>query len=328
MKRAALLITLAFVLNLSILAQDGALSRERNAADKPETSGEIEAERTPQLERLYELVGSAEKIVVTIDSNDESKVLFESSNPRDLIEFQNALKLVIPDQWSLSICAEPRISLYKDGKEIASINNVLGYAVKTSVWSGNALVADSEKWLQWFDARGMPRVRKERDDADAENKRYTKEEASWYAAMPRGLKESYEKQRYRVGIPGKYDLREMNVALQDEYPDPNDRMLSLLHWYGSGSDSWSSSYDYEVIAEKLLFQYATADIVGALHKVKPTETQIEGAVKFFAGWDFSRTRGKELDQIPAALKKELLSHALKSEDVDKRERAKSAFGEK
>jgi hypothetical protein len=291
----------------------------------PETAADVEKERTPQIERLYELVRSADRIVVIDDPKESSKPLFESSSSRDLLEFRNAFTLVVPDHWTLSLCAEPQISLYRDGKKIVTIGNVLGNAVRTSVWSGNAIIADPEKWLKWFDDRGMPQVRKERDDAETANSLYAKEEIRWYSTMPRGLKYAYDKQRYRNGIPGMYDLDEMNAVLKKEYPEKKDAIRALLHWYGSGSNSWSSGYEYETIAEKLLLQYETSEIVGVWDKHQGMQTEIEGTARLFFGWDYYKMRQKDLNKIPQELKKLLLDHALKSEDKDKIGMARATF---
>lgn len=288
---------------------------------------QVEKERTPNRERLYELVQSADRIVVTAGTEGGNKVLYESSNPEDLKAFRDVLKLKIPDEWSLSICAEPYLILYKNKEEIVSIGNVLGNAVKTSVWSGNAFIVDPEKWLRWFDARGMSMVRKERDEAEAANKKYTEEERRWYSAMPNGLKEAFDAQRYKLGIPGMYDLRQMNIILEREYPEKNHRIRTLLQWYGSASnsDSWSSLYEYEVIAEQILLQYPTKELLTAINGVGLSELQIEGAARLFAGWSFYKNHPDDAALISPSLKKRFLDHALKSGNPEKAERARSAF---
>ncbi|MEJ7847060.1 MAG: hypothetical protein WKF92_03110 [Pyrinomonadaceae bacterium] len=314
MKRNAILISFLLICIFSMSAHG---QESPPKAIVAETDADIEKERTPLVEKLYELVRSADRIVVNGDPKEGSKVFFQSSNPKDLAEFRDALSVIVPEYWTLSICAEPHITLYRSGKEIVTIGNVFGNAVRTSVWSGNVTIADSEKWLKWFDSRGMPQVRKEHTDTEFANKKYSEEEARWYSAMPKGLKDSYEEQRDRRGIPGVYELGPMNTLLVKEYPEKDERIRSLLHWYGSGSEGWSSRYDYEVIAEKLLFQYKTVEIVKALDLQNSTETQIEGAARLFVGWDFYKTRPKDFNLIPKELRKRLLNHAHRSRDEAK-----------
>ncbi len=246
-------------------------------SNKSETAADIEKERTPQLENLYELVRTADRIVVRSDSEKSAKTLFDSSKPRDLVEFQRVLKLVVPDEWTLAVCADPYIILYRKDKEIVSIGNVLGSEVRTSVWSGNAQVADPEKWLEWFDSRGMPQVRRERDAAITAERKQQADEDKWYAAMPRGIKEPFEKQMSSFGLPSMNDTSGFGPILEKEYPEKNVRIIALLHWFGSGAGPWSGYPGYESIAEDILFTFTTKEILEALKVRKLSVTEVEGA---------------------------------------------------
>lgn len=297
-------------------------------AHSSESDADIEKERTPQLDKLYELVRSADRIVVAYGSDGEKKVLFDSSQKTDLEEFLSALVLEIPEEWRSSICADPTVTLYKDGKEIVSIGDVSGREVKTSVWDGNAVIEDQERWLRWFDERNMPMVRNERDQAVASEKKYAEEEARWYAAMPGGIKEPFEEQRYYLyGVPSPKLNKTVMSILEKEYPDKIERIAALLYWFGSGAGPWSGYPSYESIAEGYLLTFTTQDILAALNGRQLNDRHVEGASRLFAGWDFYRTRPQDLDLIPKAMKERFLDYALKSGDEDKIERVKAAFSQ-
>jgi hypothetical protein len=286
---------------------------------------QIEQERKPNLDRLFELIRSADRIVVTNGSEGEKKILYESRNRRDIDALSAALKLEIPEDWRMAVCADPTITLFKNGKEIVYIGDVSGREVKTSVWSGNAVIGDQEIWLRWFDDRGMPMVRKERDHALAAEKKDAENEARWYAAMPRGAKEPFESQLRMFGLPSAKNMSLMKAALEREYPNMNERIRAVLFWYGSGEGSWSGYPAYEEIAGSVLFEFSTKEILDALNSKDLSAEHIEGAARHFAGWDHSQKRPDDLKKIPASMKQRFLDQAMKNADDDKRGRAQIAF---
>lgn len=323
MKISIILSILFLLCSFHISAQDSVKSPEVNIS---ESRSDIKNERTPQLEKLYALVRSADRIVVTQGSEGEKKVLFDSSEKTDLEAFVLALNLVVAEEWRSSICADPTVTLYKDGKKIGYIGDVSGREVKTSVWDGNTVIADQEKWLRWFDDRNMPMVRKERDHAVESEKKNAEDEARWYAAMPKGIKESVEEQRYRLyGLSSPKLNKSVLSILEKEYPEKSERIFALLNWFGSGAGPWSGYPSYESIAEDYLLLFTTQDILAALNDRKPDASHLEGASRLFAGWKYSKFRAKELDLIPKKMRKILLDQALKSGDEDKIELAKAAF---
>lgn len=316
----------SLILAVFILVSSNYLSAQ---PDSPEAvraeNAKIKQERKPNLKRLYELIRSADRVVVTNGSDGEQQVLFESKDPRDIEELSAALKLEIPKEWRLAVCADPTITLFSKGKEIARIGDVGGREVKTSVWSGNAVIGDQEKWLRWFDERGISVVRKERDHAIKTEKQYAADEARWYAAMPRGAKEPFEKQLGYFSLPSFKDTSLMKAALEREYSEKGSRIRAVLQWYGSGAGSWSGYPAYEQIAGAFLFEFSTKEIIEALNFKEISAEHVEGAARHFASWDFHERRPEDLKLIADSLRQRLLTHSLKSADEDKRERAKKAF---
>jgi len=286
----------------------------------------IQAERKPNLERLIQIVNSADRIAVFASvAGDDEKMIFETTKADDLIAFRQALRLVIPDGWSMSICPTPRVVLYRDGKEVAWIGNVYGEEVRTSLWGANANLEDPEKWLKWFDDRGMPQVRRERDEVIAFAEKAEADRDRFYAAMPRGIEEQFEKQLGFFGLPSQRLVTPFLPILEKEYPDRNERILALLRWYGSGAGPWSGAPAYEEIAGSILLEFPTDHVVKAVTSRTLERAEIEGGARFFADWDFHRTRPDDIALLPKNLKKKFLEHSLKSTDEDKVARAKKAF---
>ena len=122
------------------------------------------------------------------------------------------------------------------------------------------------------------------------------------------------------------DLDPLRPALEKEFPEKSDRILALFGWFGSGTGKWSGYPVYETVAEAMLLDYSTSDLLAAVEKKPLTATQIEGVARLFGGWSFSRQRSDDIKKLPSRLKKELLKHCETSNDEDKLARARNAFG--
>lgn len=115
------------------------------------------------------------------------------------------------------------------------------------------------------------------------------------------------------------------VELGKEIPDENKRILVLLAWYGSGAGPWSGFPSYEEMPDELLLRFPTSKIISVIQSTSMSAAQMEGAARFFGGWDFTHTRPNDLKLLPVDLKKKLLDQALKSKIEYNVERARNAF---
>jgi hypothetical protein len=68
-----------------------------------------------------------------------------------------------------------------------------------------------------------------------------------------------------------------------------------------------------------------ADVLHALASPDLSDTKLEGAARFLAGWEFRSNRRSELAQLPDAARRRLLEHIQQSPNRDKLERARAAF---
>jgi hypothetical protein len=117
----------------------------------------------------------------------------------------------------------------------------------------------------------------------------------------------------------------LRAPLAKGIPNLHERIRALLTWFGSGAGPWSGFPGYEEVAEDLLLDYSTSDILAAMDEAPLTEAQTEGAARLFGGWTFSQKRPEDRKKLPANWKQTLLAHSLKSTNDDKRGRAERAF---
>lgn len=124
------------------------------------------------------------------------------------------------------------------------------------------------------------------------------------------------------------DMTAMRSALQSSLPDPMERALVLFGWLGSGAGAWNRYPSYEGVVEQLLLEERTEQLVTALAQSLDalTAPQLEGAARYFAGWEFAQWKPGEGRLLSAELRRRLLAHVLGSNDADKLERARRAFG--
>lgn len=282
-------------------------------------------ERPIEPAKLASLIKQADKIIVFDSPMKDANVLFSSTTPKDVAEFNDALTVEPPKGWFHCMCiGTPAVRLYRGDTELALITNHHGRSVRCSLWTSDAMLKDPEKWLQWFDARNMPKPRKEVEDMAARARQGEVSYTRWLGAMPKSVRPLWARLTRDAISP---NVKPLRAALAKEFPDTRQRILALFTWYGSGDGPWSGFPSYESAAEELLLDISTSDLIAAAQADNLTERQLEGAARLFSGWDFSQRRPDDRKTLPAALKKKLLEHSLKSTDDDKLGRAKSAFAQ-
>jgi hypothetical protein len=273
---------------------------------------------------IARLINRADKIVILQEPSDDSVVLFESSDRRDLDELKEAIRVERPTQFMHCECdGTPAIFLYAKGRKIGQITNHHGKLIRCNLWDSDAILMDTEAFLQWFDARNIPGPRKENPGELQRDKNWRVHEQKWTDAMPRALKPYWPEMRQGYILV----VTPLQSDLAIEMGDKDARILALLAWFGSGAGPWSGFPLYEYVAEKMLLDYTTADLLVAIERKQLDVRQTEGAARLFGGQTFSLQRPDDLRLLPAELKARLLKHTLESSDQDKRSRAQQAFGE-
>ena len=279
--------------------------------------------------QLYALLEKADQVIVSEPEVGEGKarVLFSSSNPKDIFELREAITLEPPGEWFVCACiGSPEIRLLQKRKELAFLSNQHGTVLHTSLWSGEARIKDPEKWLHWFDARGIAGPRKEFEEAVAGEKESQAAEERWVKAMPASLRPlwpNFQESLDPTSLhPGHKNL---DLALAKEFPVTQQRIRALLSWYGSGEGPWSGFPMYEEVAEEMLLDYSTAEILAAAQSSDLSDQELEGLARLLGDWTFNQRRPADNALIPVELKQRLLQHALESSDEDKVSRARAAF---
>lgn len=281
------------------------------------------AKRTVVLEDLREILVGADQIVVRSDPTSSSETLFESKDKKDLVDLWGSLALEPPSEWFQCMCGgAPALYVYDRGRERVRLTNHHGLSIRCSLWKTDVRIADTEKWLQWFDQRGITAPRQEVEAARAQQKQNRKDWDKWMDAMPTALKAVWSN---ALGAFGMVDVVPLRSALQFGATSRSECILALLEWFGSGAGPWSGFPSYESAAEDLLFDFSTTEIIMAAESMSLNPAQTEGLARLFAGWSFGNQRPDDLIQLPEPLKQSLWAHSQNTHDKDKYWRAKNAF---
>jgi hypothetical protein len=276
---------------------------------------------------LLSLVDQADRVeVYDLRDMGSTHLLFSSSNRADLDELKAAIAVEVPQDWFVCMCMpSTQIRFRRNAKEIGSVNIYEGDILEFARWSSHARVKDKELWFKWLDAHNITAPH----EAAAREERILKEEAAaeerWTNAMPESLRPIWPKVMAKM-MPGQTaDTKDLDSALAGQFADRQARIRALFAWFGSGAGPWSGFPMYEEVAEQMLLEYPTPELLDALHGVTLNEAETEGAARLFGGWSFKSTRPNDRSLIPADLKRALLEHSLKSSDQDKLDRARAAF---
>lgn len=276
--------------------------------------------RHPTQADLDRLVGAASSVVVR-DVFSTGEALYETDDPSDLASLRDALRS--EGEMGHCMCAGTLDFVFsRDGEDLGTVTLHHGESLRWDPFFYNAPLVESGPILDWLSTRGMPSAREEYDDA----RRHTADAADaaerWRAAMPRALDSLW------LSMSGlSLEWPEVADVMSRKYPDPVARARVLMEWFGQGEGPWSGYPSYEDVPEWCLLQMPFEALVRAAQAEPQSAELREGAARLFAGWSFGNERGSDLAKIPSDLRRELLGHALRSADEDRRDRARRAFGD-
>ncbi|MEO8393409.1 MAG: hypothetical protein ABI700_10500, partial [Chloroflexota bacterium] len=254
--------------------------------------------------------------VVGEDRRFHPETILNVTDPEALSSLRQALRLIEDETpfhvWSVG---DYRLEFYQAEKLFSSIEILSANSVRLDLLHGDAHLRDGLLLFNWLSDRGVkePLTRYYDDKKQEEKSRHA--EDRWKQATPACLLPFWK------GMTEEFlEAAILQTTLEAAYPNPEHRALELFRWFGSGEGHWSGYPVYESYPEQLLLNFPTDQLVTILMAATLTESQLEGASRYFAGWRFYKKRGAELALIPWVLKQQFLKHSLTSPDEDKRNR--------
>ncbi|MCP4002807.1 MAG: hypothetical protein GY725_01300 [bacterium] len=284
-----------------------------------------EAKNPIDPEQLVQLMETADRLVVRESPEEESSILFESNNRADLEALARCLGIEIPEEGIHCMCSgSPAIYLYRDEEELVELTNHHGFSLRCSLWDSDAIIANTEKWLSWFDVHGMDGPRREVEALQVQEAEQHRNWEKWAGAMPACISEVWNGMIEQCGGT---DFSILRNALEAALPAKEDQIRSLFGWYGSGAGPWSGFPSYENTAGELLLGYEISELIGAFDIASATPEMTEGAARLFGGFEFFRRHPEGIHLVPREIKAVFWAFVKDTPDEDKLGRAQRAFAE-
>jgi hypothetical protein len=202
---------------------------------------------------------------------------------------------------------------------------------KAIAWGGmsgtsdalNDLLEDAKVPLPHEETRaGRAEIQKEKE---AREKRLAENAKRWLAATPSSLRKFALKPTnpFEKSLHPSASIEEMHELVKREFPATSKRCLALFEWY-AWDDTLSSGESYEELPRQLLMMESEQKVIASAQMDNLTQPQLEGAARFYL---HPLTALSQSNSLPAALKKKLLEHCLKSTDKNEIKRAREVFEE-
>ena len=274
------------------------------------------------------------------------EIMLSVSDAQAISSLRDCLSIV-EDRSTFDHCmclGDYALELYAGRRRIATIGLHHGRSIRWNAWKYDAFLQDGPRLLRWLADQGAtaPLEAYEEDLLLAEE--YQQAARRWQAATPTCLQPFQDQMQALADnmvtfIPDSHkgaehqgqaedsssSLAPLLRALETEYSDPEMCALALFKWFGSGKGPWSGYPSYEGVAERLLLEFPTQQLVAALLHQPLTPLHLEGAARYFAGYQFNTFKQDEAHQIPQEVKRKLLEYSQSSSDNDKIRRAKKAL---
>lgn len=285
----------------------------------------------PSQKSLDEMLSAINRIRV-IDAGMEGgkamkgKVLLDTRKPEDISSFKRILK-INEDKSTFGYCmclGEPTLEFYKGKKLVATVSIHHGRSIRWDKWKWDALLVGNENLLNWLSKRNVNKPKEEYEEnlrhaAEAE-KQYQK----WENAIPECLRAQWKKINWGSPIePTETTVSELFQVAKNNYVNQDELILALLGWYGSGEGPWSGFPSYETTPERLLLRIETEDILKVVTSQRLTFSQMEGASRYLADWEFHQRKPKDAVLVSAEIKNRILNHVKQQKDQDKIERVQN-----
>jgi hypothetical protein len=259
-----------------------------------------------------------------VEGRAPEPILIDTADPRSLASFRTCFAIVEdPSSFGHCMCpGDPHIELYARKAMVAKLSYHHGYSIRWDAWSYDAVLSEPDRLLDWMSEHGAPGPRAAVEEARQRAEEGERDARRWLAAMPAPLRPFWESLE---PFPDR-DLYQPSLEALRALPSVDAQVLALLGWFGSGAGPWSGCPSYESVAQDLLLHFAPQLMIDALAGTSPTDAQLVGASRYFAGWGFWQRYGADgMSLLSPALKQRLLVAAEETGIEDNIERAQVAF---
>lgn len=246
----------------------------------------------PTQRDLTALFAAARRVrVVDLDLDEEAdaprdggrfaRPLFDTRDPAGIAALGAVLAIrEDPETFGHCMCmGGPAIEVWDGDRVRAQITLHHGRSIRWDAWCWDAVLVDGDALCDWLAARGVTGPKEEvamleRIDADSHA-----QWERWLAAMPPCLTPLWEAAVEDEDNGAGDAYAALAPALRAAFPEAHARIVALLRWFGAGAGAWSGFPSYESIAESLLLEHGTDELVAAAEASLTDAAALEGAAR-------------------------------------------------
>jgi hypothetical protein len=132
-------------------------NHEQKEAALEELKGPSQPKKSNVSQLSLDHLWNSTKRIVIRKSEVNDKIIYESNKKPDLRLLREVMQIMPPKPEAVPCrcVAAPVIELYYRKKYVGWIAVHDGVSIRTSLWNSDAEIADKERFLKWFDRRGM-----------------------------------------------------------------------------------------------------------------------------------------------------------------------------
>lgn len=266
---------------------------------------------------------------------DASPALLVVTSETELEKLRSALEVSSEAAGHCMCCGSNTLDLLADNDVLlARIGVHHAVSLRWGRWKHDARLKDGSLLLHWFTENGITEPMEDHLIDDHEEVRRLMARRVWDNATPDCIRRLPRELSFLAELPSSgcdsksfRELHTIEAALVHAIPHEAERILLLLHWFGSGMGPWSGYPSYENAALILLLRYSTSSLVLALDgRSNLTPVIREGATRLFADWSFRTARAGQLeDHMGRGMYLKLRAYLENTGDHTKTQRFDNAF---
>jgi hypothetical protein len=186
---------------------------------------------------------------------------------------------------------------YQGAKHMVELRLHHGVHIETDVGQGRtgAALLRPTPLLRWLAKQGIPDPLHGFEATQNSAKRFEQGREAWAAARPAGLPVETEDPIRWINVPPDDAER----ALEASYPDPEERTLALLAWFGASGLGWNGVPGFELQTAALAERLSGETVVRVLQRDALDEATLRGGARFLE--QCARTNRDGLVGVPAEL---------------------------
>ncbi|MFC5641533.1 hypothetical protein [Kitasatospora cinereorecta] len=253
------------------------------------------------------------------------EIRVDLGDPAESVRFRTAMAVDSLPGFHCMCIGDVRLELLGgDGGRLTEVVLHHGRTLRWERWESDAVLTDGRLLLDWLAEHGMPGPLEQFEAALRRNEEADELRRAWVAVMPAALEEFTDRILGLSPFDGGAEaalLADLEDRLRHHVPDPVERTLALLAWFGSGSGRCSGYPSYEGVPGELLGALPITDLLSALADPRAGDRHDAGAVRHLVGWKTRPDQKQDVAALPDSLRARLLAHARRSGDADKQSRA-------